>query len=227
MDEMIYRQITSPIIFVKDKIPYDAKSMLLKDRIIKFSGIVTMQSADYIQDLLLALDSLEEEKKDITLYINSPGGEVISGLGIYDTMQHIKSDVSTLCVGFAASMGSLLLHAGAPGRRYSLPHSTIMIHQVASGTLGKLRDIEISVEHVKNLEEKLLDIYVRHVPKDEEGYVVSWGGNPHSKSVKDVKPEKMSQEEAKEWLRKWAGQCDRYLNPEQAKEMGFIDGILE
>jgi len=229
-EEMIHRQIGTPIIYFKDRYPYDAKSWLLKNRIIKYSQLVTSETADALQDLLLVLDSLEEGNKkheEIKLYINSPGGSVISGLGIYDTMQHIKSDVSTICVGLAASMGSLLLHAGTAGKRYALPHSTIMVHQLATGMEGKLRDINVSTEHAKNLEEKLLDIYVKHVPKNSEGYVTCWGGDPHAEKVNEVKPEKMSSEDAKEWLKKWAAQSDRYLNAEQAKAMGFIDEIIK
>ncbi len=229
-NEMIHRQITTPVIYHEGKFPYDAKSWLLKNRIIKFSQEITQQSGDHLQDLLLVLDSLKKEgsnhSEDITMYINSPGGSVWAGLSIYDTMQHISSDISTVCVGQAASMGSILLHAGTEGKRYALPNSCVMIHQIAAGSTGKKRDMDVNHNMVEKLEEKLLDIYVKHVPKDSEGYVRSWGGDPHAKKVEAVKPEKMNPGEAKEWLRAWGAQCDRFLDPEQAKDMGFIDGVI-
>ena len=140
---------------------YDIYSRLLKERIIFLSGPVN----DYVSSLvcaqLLFLES-ENPKKDIYLYINSPGGVVTSGLAMYDTMQYIKPDVSTLCIGQACSMGSLLLAAGAAGKRYSLPNSRIMVHQPSGGAQGQATDIEIQAKEILNLRQRLNEIYVKH-----------------------------------------------------------------
>jgi ATP-dependent Clp protease protease subunit len=140
---------------------YDIYSRLLKERIIFLSGEVN----DYVSSLICAqLLFLEAENpnKDISFYINSPGGVVTSGLAMYDTMQYIRPDVSTVCIGQACSMGSLLLTAGAKGKRYSLPQSRIMVHQPSGGAGGKASDIEIQAREILRLREKLNDIYVKH-----------------------------------------------------------------
>src|SRR5208337_2147496 len=126
---------------------YDIYSRLLKERIIFLTGEVFDQVAALISAQLLFLES-ENPSKDIAFYINSPGGVVTSGLAIYDTMQYIRPDVSTVCVGQAASMGSLLLAAGAPGKRYALPNSRIMIHQPSGGAQGQATDIEIQAREI-------------------------------------------------------------------------------
>jgi len=216
-------------VFYEGNLRYNPKSMLLKNRIIKLPTEIDEASADYIQDLLLLLDALEykgKKNQDIMLYINSYGGVVYEGFAIYDTMQHIRSDVVTVCVGKAMSFGSALLMAGAPGKRYALPNSTIMVHQISGGEHGKLSDMVVGIEEAKRLEDRLLDLYVHHVPKDENGYVTRWGGDPYARSVDDIKPEKMSPAEAKEWLRKWA-EKDRYMNAEQALAFGHIDAIIK
>ena len=140
---------------------YDIYSRLLKERIIFLSGPVN----DYVSSLvcaqLLFLES-ENPKKDIYLYINSPGGVVTSGLAMYDTMQYIKPDVATLCIGQACSMGSLLLAAGAAGKRYSLPNSRIMVHQPSGGASGQATDIEIQAKEILSLRVRLNEIYVKH-----------------------------------------------------------------
>lgn len=140
---------------------YDIYSRLLKERIIFLSGPVN----DYVSSLvcaqLLFLES-ENPKKDIFLYINSPGGVVTSGLAMYDTMQYIKPDVATLCIGQACSMGSLLLAAGAAGKRYSLPNSRIMVHQPSGGAQGQATDIEIHAKEILNIRQRLNEIYVKH-----------------------------------------------------------------
>jgi ATP-dependent Clp protease, protease subunit len=133
---------------------YDIYSRLLKDRIIFFSEEVSDASASVIVAQLLFLEA-EEPGKDISLYINSPGGSVSAAFAIYDTMQHIKSDVSTICVGLAASAGAFLLSGGAKGKRYSLPNSEIMIHQPLGGARGQATDIQIQANQINKLKKKL------------------------------------------------------------------------
>ena len=133
---------------------YDIFSRLLKDRIILLGGEVTSQSAELIVAQLLFLES-ENPDEDIQFYINSPGGSVTAGLAIYDTMQFIKCDVSTICVGLAASMGSFLLAGGTKGKRYSLPNSEILIHQPLGGAKGQASDIIIEAAHIQKTKERL------------------------------------------------------------------------
>lgn len=140
---------------------YDIYSRLLKDRIILLSGPIDDTVANSIVAQLLFLES-EDPDKDIHLYINSPGGVVTAGMAIYDTMQYIKPDVSTICVGSAASMGSLLLTAGAPGKRYALPHSRIMIHQPLGGVQGQASEIEIHAREILRLREELNGVLAHH-----------------------------------------------------------------
>lgn len=140
---------------------FDIYSRLLKERIIFLTGEVNDQVSSLICAQLLFLES-ENPKKDISFYINSPGGVVTSGLAMYDTMQYIKPEVSTVCIGQAASMGSLLLTAGAAGKRFALPHSRIMIHQPHGGAQGQASDIEIQAKEILRLRAKLNDIYVHH-----------------------------------------------------------------
>ena len=140
---------------------YDIFSRLLKERIIFLTGEVNDMVSSLICAQLLFLES-ENPTKDIYFYINSPGGMVSSGLAIYDTMQYIKPDVSTVCIGQAASMGSLLLTAGKNGKRYCLPHSRIMTHQPSGGVQGQATDIEIHAKEILNLRKRLNDIYVKH-----------------------------------------------------------------
>jgi ATP-dependent Clp protease, protease subunit len=140
---------------------YDIYSRLLKERIIFLVGPVNDAVASLICAQLLFLES-ENPTKDIALYINSPGGVVTSGLAIYDTMQYIRPDVATVCIGQAASMGSLLLTAGAKGKRVSLPNSRIMIHQPSGGAQGQATDIEIQAREILQLRQRLNEMYVRH-----------------------------------------------------------------
>src|SRR5512134_1838070 len=140
---------------------YDIYSRLLKERIVFLTGPVNDGVASLICAQLLFLES-ENPNKDIAFYINSPGGLVTAGLAIYDTMQYIRPDVSTVCVGQAASMGSLLLAAGAAGKRYALPNSRIMIHQPSGGVQGQATDIEIQAKEILSLRKRLNDIYVQH-----------------------------------------------------------------
>jgi ATP-dependent Clp protease, protease subunit len=140
---------------------FDIYSRLLKERIIFLSGPVNDQVSSLIVAQLLFLES-EDPKKDIYFYINSPGGIVTSGLAMYDTMQYIRPDVATLCIGQAASMGSLLLTAGAAGKRFCLPNSRIMIHQPSGGYQGQATDIEIHAQETMSLKRRLNEIYVKH-----------------------------------------------------------------
>ncbi|MDP7183040.1 MAG: ATP-dependent Clp endopeptidase proteolytic subunit ClpP [Alphaproteobacteria bacterium] len=140
---------------------YDIYSRLLKERIIFLTGAVSDGVASLVCAQLLYLES-ENPKKDIAFYVNSPGGGVTSGLAIYDTMQYIRPDVSTLCIGQAASMGSMLLAAGAAGKRYCLPHSRIMVHQPSGGVQGQATDIEIHAREILALRARLNQIYVTH-----------------------------------------------------------------
>ena len=174
---------------------YDIFSRLLKERIIFVSGPVHDGMAVAIVAQLLFLEA-ENPTKDIAMYINSPGGVVTSGLSIYDTMQYIRPKVSTLVVGQAASMGSLLLAAGATGMRYALPNSRIMVHQPSGGFQGQVSDIMIHAKEVQDLKTRLNQIYVRHTGQD----------------LGEVEK---------------ALDRDNFMTPEQAKDWGLIDEVVE
>jgi ATP-dependent Clp protease protease subunit len=143
---------------------YDIYSRLLKERIIFLTGQINDNVASLVTAQLLFLEA-EDPKKEIYLYINSPGGLVTAGLGIYDTMQYVKPDISTLCIGQAASMGSFLLAAGTKGKRFSLPNSRVMVHQPSAGFQGQVTDIEIHANEVSSLKKRLNEIYSRHTGK--------------------------------------------------------------
>ena len=143
---------------------YDIYSRLLKERIIFLTGQINDNVASLVTAQLLFLEA-EDPKKEIFLYINSPGGLVTAGLGIYDTMQYVKPDISTLCIGQAASMGSFLLAAGTKGKRFSLPNSRIMVHQPSAGFQGQATDIEIHANEVLSLKKRLNEIYSKHTSK--------------------------------------------------------------
>ena len=181
---------------------YDIYSRLLKDRIVFIGGPIDDNVANLVVAQLLFLES-EDPDKDIYLYINSPGGVVTAGLAIYDTMQYIKPDVSTICVGQAASMGSLLLTAGAPGKRYALPHARIMIHQPLGGAQGQSTDIQIQAKEILRLREVGNEILMKHTGQD------------HDKVVADTERDNfMSSEEAVAY-----GLIDKVVvRPEEAKE---------
>ena len=166
---------------------YDIYSRLLKDRIIFLGTGIDDMVANSIIAQMLFLES-QDKDKDIKFYINSPGGSVTSGLAIYDTMQYIKPDVSTICIGMAASMGAVLLAAGAKGKRFSLPNSEIMIHQVMGGAQGQASDIQIHAEHILKIKHKLNQILADHCGQDKK------------KVEKDADRDNfMSAEEAKEY----------------------------
>ena len=174
---------------------YDIYSRLLKERIVFVVGPINDSIASLVTAQLLFLES-EEPKKEISLYINSPGGLVTAGLGIYDTMQYIKPEVTTLCIGQAASMGSFLLGAGAKGKRFSLPNSRIMVHQPSAGFQGQATDIEIHANEVLSLKKRLNEIYSKHT----------------GKSVVEIKT---------------ALERDNFMTPENAKEFGLIDKVVD
>jgi ATP-dependent Clp protease protease subunit len=166
---------------------YDIYSRLLRDRIIFLAGIIDDHTANIVIAQLLFLEN-EDPKKDIKLYINSPGGSVTAGLAIYDTMQHIKPDVSTICVGMAASMGSFLLSGGAKGKRFALPNSEVMIHQPHGGAEGQATDIEITARQILKIRAKLNEIMAKNT------------GQKVSQIEKDVERDYfMSSEEAKKY----------------------------
>jgi ATP-dependent Clp protease protease subunit len=160
----VYNNMLVPMVIeqtARGERAFDIYSRLLKERIIFLTGPVYDQVASLICAQLLFLES-ENPSKDIAFYINSPGGVVSSGLAIYDTMQYIRSPVSTVCIGQAASMGSLLLCAGAKGKRYALPNSRIMVHQPSGGAQGQATDIEIQAREILKLRQRLNEIYAKH-----------------------------------------------------------------
>lgn len=174
---------------------YDIFSRLLKERIVFVSGPIHDGMSTLIVAQLLFLEA-DNPNKDIAMYINSPGGVVTSGLSIYDTMQYIKPKVSTLCVGQAASAGSMLLIAGEAGMRFSLPNSSIMVHQPSGGYQGQATDIMIHAEHTLRLKRRLNEIYVKH----------------SGQSLETVEA---------------ALERDNFMTPEEAKEWGHIDEIVQ
>jgi ATP-dependent Clp protease protease subunit len=166
---------------------YDIYSRLLRDRIILLSGPVNDGLANSIIAQLLFLAS-KDPKKDIQIYINSPGGSVTAGLAIYDTMQYVKPEISTVCVGMAASMGGFLLAAGQKGKRYSLPNAEILLHQVAGGVTGQASEIEITAKQILKLKDRLNKILVKHT------------GQPLERIEKDTDRDfYLTAEEAKEY----------------------------
>ena len=174
---------------------YDIYSRLLKERIVFVVGPINDSIASLVTAQLLFLES-EDPKKEISLYINSPGGLVTAGLGIYDTMQYIKPEISTLCIGQAASMGSFLLAAGSKGKRFSLPNSRIMVHQPSAGFQGQATDIEIHANEVLSLKNRLNEIYSKHT----------------GKTVEEIKT---------------ALERDNFMTPDNAKNFGLIDKVVE
>ncbi|MBI2037052.1 MAG: ATP-dependent Clp endopeptidase proteolytic subunit ClpP [Candidatus Liptonbacteria bacterium] len=140
---------------------YDIYSRLLKDRIVFLGGPVTDQVANAVVAQLILLEH-EDAKKDIKLYINSPGGSVTAGLAVYDAMQYVKPDVSTVCVGLAASMGAVLLAAGKKGKRFALPNSEVLLHQVMGGAEGQAVEVEIAAKHIIRMKDRLNQILAKH-----------------------------------------------------------------
>ena len=164
----IYNNMLVPMVVeqtARGERAFDIYSRLLKERIIFVVGPVNDHMASLVCAQLLFLES-ENPSKEIALYINSPGGVVTSGLAMYDTMQYVRPDISTICVGLAASAGSLLLTAGAKGKRFSLPHSNIMIHQPSGGFQGQASDIEIHAKEILKTRDRLNKIYVRHTGQE-------------------------------------------------------------
>ena len=198
---MEYSQLLVPMVVEKTghgERAYDIYSRLLKERIVFLGTGVDDHVANLIIAQLLFLQS-EDKEKDIFLYINSPGGSVTAGLAIYDTMQYVKPDVVTCCIGQAASMGAVLLTAGAKGKRYALPNARIMIHQPSGGAQGQATDIEIQAKEILKIREKLNKILADHC------------GQPLSQIEKDVERDYfMSAEEAKEY-----GLVDAIIDPKK------------
>ncbi|WP_199618435.1 ATP-dependent Clp endopeptidase proteolytic subunit ClpP [Paenibacillus alkalitolerans] len=179
---------------------YDIYSRLLKDRIIFLGSAIDDDVANLVIAQLLFL-AADDSEKDIHLYINSPGGSVTAGMGIYDTIQYIKPDVSSICVGMAASMGSILLTAGAKGKRFALPNSEVMIHQPLGGVRGQATDIKIHADWIIKTKQKLNNIYVKHT------------GQPYEKIERDTDRDFfMSAEEALEY-----GLIDKVISPVELK----------
>lgn len=174
---------------------YDIYSRLLKERVIFMVGQVEDHMANLVVAQLLFLES-ENPDKDIHLYINSPGGSVTAGMSIYDTMQFIKPDVSTMVIGQACSMGAFLLAAGAEGKRYSVPNSRVMIHQPSGGAQGQATDIQIQARNIQDTKERLNRILAKHT------------GQSYDQIAADT-------------------ERDNFMNPEQAKQYGLIDQVLE
>ena len=174
---------------------YDIFSRLLKERIIFITGPINDATSSLVCAQLLFLES-DSKDKDIYMYINSPGGSVTAGLAMYDTMQYVKPDISTLCIGQAASMGSFLLSAGKKGKRFSLPNSRIMVHQPSAGFQGQATDIEIHANEVMSLKKRLNEIYSKHT----------------GKSVDQIKE---------------ALERDNFMTPDNAKDFGLIDKVVE
>ena len=179
---------------------YDIYSRLLKERIIFLTGPISDAVANTVIAQLLFLEH-EDPKKDIKLYVNSPGGSVTAGLAIYDTMQYIKPDVSTICVGMAASMGAVLLAAGAKGKRIALPNSEILLHQVMGGTEGQAVEIEIAAKHILRIKDRLNQILAKHTSQ------------PFAKVEKDTDRDfHLTAQEAKEY-----GVVDEIIKSRNAK----------
>ena len=174
---------------------YDIYSRLLKERIVFLVGPINDSVATLVTAQLLFLES-ENPKKEIYFYINCPGGLVNAGLGVYDTMQYIRSPVSTLCIGQASSMGSFLLAAGENGKRFSLPNSRIMVHQPSAGFQGQATDIEIHANEIMLLKKRLNEIYSKHT----------------GRTVEEIKN---------------ALERDKFMTPQEAKEFGLIDKVVE
>ncbi len=179
----------------RGSIRYDIFSRLLKERIVFISGPVHDEMATVIVAQLLYLEA-ENPTKEIAMYINSPGGVVTSGLSIYDTMQYIRPKISTVCIGQAASMGSLLMAAGEKGMRFSLPNSRIMVHQPSGGYQGQATDIMIHAQETQKLKDRLNEIYVKHT----------------GQKLKNVET---------------ALERDNFMSPQEAKDWGLIDEIVE
>ena len=174
---------------------YDIYSRLLNERIVFVGGAIDDNLANVVVAQLLFLESIDS-KKDINLYINSPGGSVTSGLAIYDAMQYVSNNVSTMCFGMAASMGAVILASGTEGKRFSLPNSRIMVHQPSAGFQGQATDIQIHAKEILALKERLNKIYSKHT----------------GKSVKEISQ---------------ALERDNFMTPEEAKDFGLIDSVVE
>ncbi|MFH0798238.1 MAG: ATP-dependent Clp protease proteolytic subunit [Candidatus Woesearchaeota archaeon] len=215
------------VYFYDNSARYSPKSLLFKDRTIILSGMVDGPSSESAMEQLLALDAIaKDEGKDITMYVNSPGGYVSDGLMVYDTMQHIRSEVSTVVTGQAASMASILLVAGAKGKRCALPNSTIMLHEASGGSNGKYSSMKVQFIELDRKLDMLLDIYIKHINRDKDGYFCQFGGKTNMETLDEMEPTRMDDKELKAWLKKWL-EKDRYITAEQALNLGIIDSIVD
>lgn len=225
-DEGGYR---SNIMFYEGDFRYNPASLLFKNRIIRLDGAVSEASCKRLQEELLALDSLTHKgqlHEDITLYINSPGGYVTQGFMVYDTMQQIKSPVCTVVTGIAMSMGSILMVAGEKGKRYALPHASVMLHESSGGTYGRSSSRRIWERWSEDLLEQLIEVYVKHVNRDEDGMFSAYGGDIDMGYVDEMEPKKMDEDEFREWFNRWL-KFDRPMTAQMALKLGLIDGILK
>jgi ATP-dependent Clp protease, protease subunit len=188
---------------------YDIWSRLLKDRIVFIGTPISDEIANLVVAQLLFLES-EDADKDINLYINSPGGSVTAGLAVYDAMQYVRAPVTTWCMGQAASMGAVLLAAGAKGKRYALPHSRVMIHQPSGGSQGQATDIEIQAREILKMREILNEILARHTGQSLERINADADrtGQPLDRIAADM-------------------ERDMWMSPTEAKEYGMIDQVLD
>lgn len=187
---------------------FDIYSRLLKERIIFLGTAITDEVANLVVAQLLFLEA-EDPEKDIHIYVNSPGGEVTSGLGIYDAMQHVQPDVQTICIGQAASLGAVLLAGGSPGKRFALPHSRVMIHQPHGGVQGQAADIHIYAEEILRNRKKMNEILARHT------------GQPVEEIAKHTDRDRwMSAEEARDF-----GLIDRVMEKKPERERRVAGGI--
>jgi ATP-dependent Clp protease protease subunit len=194
----VYQNMLVPMVIeqtARGERSFDIYSRLLKERIIFLVGGVNDNMSSLVCAQLLFLES-ENPTKDVYMYINSPGGIVTSGLAMYDTMQYIRCHVNTVCIGQAASMGSLLLTAGQKGKRFALPNARVMIHQPSGGAQGQATDIEIQAREILSLRERLNQIYVKHTGQKLDTIAASM-------------------------------ERDKFMNPQEAKEFGLIDQVVE
>ena len=206
---------------------YDIFSRLLNDRIIFLGEEVNATTASLVVAQLLYLEA-QDPDKDIQLYINSPGGSVTDGMAIYDTMQYVKCDVSTICVGMAASMGAFLLSSGAKGKRIALPNAEIMIHQPSAGTQGKVTDMEIDVEHFLRIKKNLNEILVHQPSAGTQGQITDMA--IHLKRLETIKKRmnRIMAENCGRSLEEVTAACERdnFMSAQEALDFGLIDKII-
>jgi ATP-dependent Clp protease protease subunit len=229
-----------PVIYDEDNLAYNPQSLLLKTRIVRFGEPVMPNTANRLKDMLLMLDELQDEEgeryKDIFLYLDSPGGSVYACAGIVSTMEHILSPINVVCDGIAMSAGSVILAMGTVGKRYALPHATVMVHEATGMDGGRTSDRDVNHEQLHYLEEQLGQLYVDRCAFDEDGYCRWNHFTPEAdKVVYSEEPvnNMTTKEEAKEWLIHGPGKSggwwdhDRFMTPEIAQKWGIVDHIVK